>query len=194
MLLTPFELRDGAATRLGVDASDFGSGPFDDADDRWRQRERGEITEREYWHGEAERFGLDIPAYMANFYEPSGDHLLHPESVALVDEVCAAGFRAGVLTNDLTAFHAPGWHDHISLLDRVDPLVDLSHTGHLKPHPQAYDDGVTAMGVPAGEIVYVDDHLDNVEGGRAAGLVSIWFDVTDPAGSLRRTRQALAGD
>jgi putative hydrolase of the HAD superfamily len=194
VLLSPFELREHGAAGLGVDPDVFSRGPFDPGDERWGQRRRGEITERDYWAGEAARFGLDIPGLMRHFYEPSGDHLTRPGSVALVDEVLASGHRVGLLTNDLTAFHEPGWHEAISVLAKFDPLVDLSHTGHLKPHPRAYADGIDAMGVPPEQIVYVDDHLDNVDGGREAGLVTVWFDLTDPEGSLARTRAALSPD
>jgi len=193
VLLSPFELRDRGAERLGIDVDELAGGPFDPGDELWRARVAGEITERDYWTEQAARFGLDIAGFMARFYEPSGDHLCRPESVALIDEVHAAGYRAGVLTNDLTAFHPPGWHDHISVLARVDPLVDLSHTGHLKPDPQAFADGIEAMGQAPGDTVYVDDHLDNVAAGGVAGLVAVHFDVTDPAGSHARIRDALEG-
>lgn len=193
VLYSPFELRDRAAASMGVDIDELSGGPFDAADDRWRRRLDGTMSERDYWAQEAARFDLDVPGYMAHFYEPSGDHLTRPESVALVDEVLAAGRRVGLLTNDLTAFHPVEWQAPISVLRRFDPLVDLSHTGHLKPDPRAYRMGIEAMGVDPGEIVYVDDHVDKADAGREAGLVAIWFDVTDPAASLARARVALAG-
>lgn len=193
MLLTPFELFDAGAAGMGVDRSEFAMGPFDRAGDhRWAARERGEITEREYWAGEAERFGLDIVGFMQPLYNPSGDHLVRAASCELIDEVLADGRTVGLLTNDLTAFHEPGWHEAISVLGRFDPLIDLSSTGHLKPHPRAYQVAIAAMGVDADDIVFVDDHLDNVAGGAAAGMVAVWFDVTDPPGSLARVRSALA--
>jgi putative hydrolase of the HAD superfamily len=193
VLLTPFELFDAGAVGMGVDRSEFAMGPFDRAGDhRWAARERGEITERDYWSGEAERFGLDIVGYMHHLYNPSGDHLVRRESCELVEEVLADGRTVGLLTNDLTAFHQPGWHEAISVLRRFDPLIDLSSTGYLKPHPRAYEVAIEAMAVDPDDIVFVDDHLDNVEGGAAAGLVAVWFDVTDPLGSLVRVRAALA--
>ena len=172
-------------------ATAFSGGPFDPNDREWQRRVRGEITERDYWSAEAARFGLDIRGYMAAFYEPSGDHLTRPGSVALVDDALAAGRRVGLLTNDLTAFHGEGWHDPISVLRRFDPLVDLSQSGYLKPHPRAYRVAIEAMGCAASSIVFVDDHVDNVEGASDAGIQAIWFDVTDPDGSLLRTRVAL---
>ena len=145
VLLSPFELRDRAAAAHGVGPDAFSSGPFDPSDVEWRRRVAGEITEREYWTAEAARFELDVRAYMSLHYEPSGDHLTRPESCGLVDEVLAAGRKVGLLTNDLTAFHGPEWQEPISVLKRFDPIVDLSHTGHLKPDPAAFAVGIEAM-------------------------------------------------
>lgn len=192
MLLSPFELTAHAAFSLDVDPREFGRGPFDvAADPAWAARERGEITEREYWTQEAARFELDIVGYMHHFYDPPGAHLVRPAAEALLDDAVAAGRRVGLLTNDLTAFHGPGWHDEIHVLRKFDPLIDLSSTGYLKPNPRAYEVAIEAMGVPAGDIVFLDDHHDNVAGAEAAGIVAVWFDVTDPLGSLARTRAAL---
>jgi putative hydrolase of the HAD superfamily len=191
VLTSPFELCDAGARGLGIDVGELSRGPFDPADARWQARVRGEITEREYWESEAARFGLDTRGFMRAFYEPSGDHLTRPGAVRLVDDALAAGRRVGLLTNDLAAFHDVGWQDPISVLRRFDPLIDLSRTGHLKPHPRAYETAIDAMGCDPGDIVFVDDHVDNVEGGAAAGMIAIWFDVTDPDGSLGRTRDAL---
>lgn len=190
--MSPFELRDLGARGLGVDAADLSGGPFEPADRRWQERVRGEITERAYWEGEAARFGVDTMGFMRAFYEPSGDHLTRPGAVRLVEDARAAGRRVGLLTNDLTAFHGAEWQAPISVLRRFDPLIDLSPSGHLKPHPRAYVIAIGAMGCDPGDIVFVDDHVDNVEGGVDAGMIGIWFDVTDPDGSLLRAREALA--
>jgi putative hydrolase of the HAD superfamily len=191
VLRSPFELRDLGARGLGVDASEFSGGPFDPTDQRWQARIRGEITEREYWEAEAARFGVDTLGFMGAFYEPSGDHLTRPGAVRLVEDALAAGRKVGLLTNDLTAFHGVEWQEPISVLRRFEPLIDLSPSGHLKPHPRAYEIAIAAMACDAADIVFVDDHVDNVEGGVAAGMIGIWFDVTDPDGSLVRTRVAL---
>ena len=93
VLLTPFELTDQGAAGLGVDRHELSGGPFDPNDLRWRARQAGEITEREYWSGEGEKFGLDIVGYLAPFYEPSGDHLVRPESVECADAVTTSHRR-----------------------------------------------------------------------------------------------------
>lgn len=191
VLKSPFELRDQAAVRLGVDVTAFSGGPFDRADERWQARTRGEITERDYWETEAARFDVDTRGFMSAFYEPSGDHLTRPGAVRLVEDALTAGRRVGLLTNDLTAFHGVEWQEPISVLQRFDPLIDLSQSGHLKPHPLAYATAIAAMGCEPAVIVFVDDHADNVHGAVAVGMIGIWFDVTDPDGSLERAREAL---
>ena len=194
LLLTPFELFDRAADALGVPAGSLPMGPFDpDGDERWRAWQAGEITERQYWAERAAGVGRDTLGFMQAIYEPSGDHLVRPETAALVAEVQAAGFRAGLLTNDLSAFHGPAWREPITVLRQVDPLVDLSRTGHLKPDRRAYAAAVAAMGVPADEIVFLDDQPANVAGAVAAGIHGVVFDPTDVAGSVARFRAALAG-
>ena len=193
LLLTPFELIDRAERSLGVAPGSLGRGPFDpDGDPRWKAWQAEEITEREYWQEKAAPFGLDIPGLMRHFFEPSGNHLVRAETWALVDEVRAAGKQAGVLTNDLSAFHGPEWREPIMVLAQVHPLVDLSLTGHLKPHPKAYEAAIEAMGVPPDEIAFLDDQPNNVDGARRAGIAAVWFDPTDPTGSIARFRAALA--
>ena len=193
LLLTPFEVIDRAERSLGVAPGSLGRGPFDpDGDPRWKAWQAGEITEREYWQEKAAPFGLDIPGLMRHFFEPSGNHLVRAETWAVVDEVRAAGKQAGVLTNDLSAFHGPEWREPIMVLAQVHPLVDLSLTGHLKPHPKAYDAAIEAMGVPPDEIAFLDDQPYNVDGARRAGIAAVWFDPTDPTGSIARFRAALA--
>ena len=105
LLLSPFELVEVAAPRLGVDPCDLPGGPFDPDDLRWEARRRGEIDERQYWAEVADRFDLDVIGLMRCFYEPSGDHLVRGSSWDLVEELLTAGRRVGLLTNDLTAFH-----------------------------------------------------------------------------------------
>jgi putative hydrolase of the HAD superfamily len=192
LLLTPFELHHVGAPRLGVPAEELPGGPFDPADLRWKAREVGEITERQYWSEQASRFDLTVVQYMRYFYEPSGDQLVRPMTAALVDEVRRAGRQVALLTNDLTAFHGVEWQSPISVLRKISPIVDLSHSGNLKPHPKAYEHAAEAMGLDPDEIVFTDDHYDNVEAGALAGFASVWFDVTDVAGSVDRIRRQLA--
>lgn len=195
VLLTPFELRAQAEASLGLEPGTLRwAGPFDPSTDAlWRELQAGRCTERSYWASRAAEHDLDTLGFMRHFYDPGGDHLVRSEVVALAAQVRDAGRRVGILTNDLQAFHGPAWMRTISFLGAVDALVDASVTGILKPDPRAFRSALDALGVPASEVVFVDDQPVNVAGADEVGLVAVWFDVTDPVGSVARARAAVAG-
>lgn len=185
VIKTPFELLDTVG-------SPPWHGPFAPASDTlWQALAAGTITERRYWDLRAAEL-FDAPDPVARlmdvlFDRPPGD-LVRPEVAALLDAV----ERPALLTNDLTRFHSPAWVERMTVvLNRFDPLIDLSHGPSLKPHPAAFALAVERLACPAGEVVFVDDQPSNVAGARAAGLESLHFDVTDPAGSVGRIREAL---
>ena len=67
-----------------------------------------------------------------------------------------------------------------------DVVVDSSEVGHRKPEPAIYDLTHEMLGVPAAEILYLDDFAANLDGAKAAGWQTIH--VTDVESALRRAR------
>lgn len=184
VIRTPFELLDA------VGSPDW-RGPFDpDNDPLWRSLQAGEITEREHWDRRARqlypRAADPVWDLMNRVFEGDEARVVRPEVAALVAEV-----GAGALTNDLTRFHSRTWVASKPTIARLDPIVDLSYLGVLKPAPGAYAVAVERLETTPGGIVFVDDQPANVAAAEAAGLVAVWFDVTDPAGSLERVRARL---
>ena len=190
VLKSNFELRHLAEPVLGPITW---RGPFDPSSDpQWRSFQSGEITEREYWAIRAEVYGMDTKQLMRQFYEPSGDHLVRPEMVSLIERYRADGGVVGMLTNDLQAFHGPVWMDKISVIKQFDFVVDGSITGILKPDSRAFGYALEAFGNPdPADVVFVDDQPINIAGGDAVGLTTVWFDVTDVPGSIARINVVL---
>ncbi len=158
-------------------------GPEHDA--LWQAMLEETITERDYWARRSDEVGAalgrdwPIQEFMHTLWGLSGD-LVRPQAAALVERARAAGHTVGALTNDLRAFHGDGAMARHPLLAGLDVLVDGSETGVLKPDPRAYAIAVEALGVPAGEIVFVDDMPWNVAGARRAGMIALELDLTDP--------------
>ncbi len=196
VLLTPFELRSYAEVSLGLPSGSLAwQGPFEPAaDPLWRSFQTGEISERDYWEARAREHRLDIKAFMRHLYDPPGDHLLRPEVMELIDRTQAVGRKVGILTNDLQAFHGREWMEAFPLFSRIEAFVDASITGVLKPHPDAYKQALLEMDEDAESVVFVDDQPINLAGSEAAGLPSVWFDVTDPAGSVAAAAASLGLD
>ncbi|AEA24716.1 HAD-IA family hydrolase [Pseudonocardia benzenivorans] len=172
-------------------------GPEPDPD--WDRMLRGELSEREYWALRAAevgralgRAGWPVSEFMAELFERPGVDVVRPAAAALVADVRAAGLPLGVLTNDLAAFHGDGpLRAGLAFLDDVDVLIDGSWSGVLKPDPRSYAAAVDALGVPAGEIVFVDDMPANIEGARRAGLRTVQLDLRDPDAAFARARSCL---
>jgi len=194
LLLTPFELRHAAERSLGLPPGELSwAGPFDPPSDLlWQDWQAGTITERDYWAQRAAAHGLETQAFMGQFYEPGGDHLVRQEMWDLVRSYHADGGRVAILTNDLAAFHGPQWMERVTVLGEIDILVDGSVTHVLKPDPRAYRAALAALGDPdPANVVFVDDQRGNLRGAAECGLVTVWFDPVDVEGSIARVQAAL---
>ncbi|MFZ4510940.1 MAG: HAD family hydrolase [Candidatus Nanopelagicales bacterium] len=194
---TPFEMLRRVERVCGApDRTFHWTGPFDpDADALWQQMQAGQITERDYWHERSEQaapftgssevrrlFGLA-------FADPA--ECIRPEAIATLEFCQERGLRTGILTNDMKDFNEPGWSDRVEFVQRVDAVVDGSITGVLKPDPRAFEIALESLGTAPEETLMIDDQPFNIAGAQRAGLQTVWFDVTDPAGSYERARALL---
>jgi HAD superfamily hydrolase (TIGR01509 family) len=88
----------------------------------------------------------------------------------------ARGLRTGLLSNT----HWPQrvheeWLDRDGLLHLLDARVYTSDLEHVKPHPEAFNALLAALGVAATDAVFVGDRLhDDISGAAAIGMRTIW--------------------
>ncbi len=199
-LLSPVELHSRCEQLLNLEPGSLTwHGPIDPSTDAlWREMVAGTgLTEREYWAERAQQVGelagrpMKTRDYMNLLYHPPSDDLVRPECTAVVAAAQAAGFGVSVLTNDLRAFHGPDWEKEISLLQRVDVIVDCSDTNVLKPDPRAYQRAVDLTDTDPGRMLFVDDQPTNVEGAIAFGIETLWFDVANPVESWNAVTSRL---
>jgi len=168
-----------------------------DRDELWQQVLRHQIGEREYWAQRAAEFGAavgetwDTGALMARFYALPEQEWLCAGTIELMTDAKAAGLRVGALTNDMTAFHGPEWVARQEHLKLFDVIVDASLTGVSKPDPRAFRGGAEALGLPAEQIVFLDDMPWNTEGARQAGMTAVRVPRDDPAPAIDTARELL---
>ena len=72
-----------------------------------------------------------------------------------------------------------------------DVIADATYTGILKPDRRAYLDCVAKLGLTVADCVFVDDQPANVAGARQVDLMTIWFNVREPAASFAQALQVL---
>ncbi len=168
-----------------------------DQDELWQQVLQHQIGEREYWAQRAAELGAavgetwDTGALMGRFYALPEQEWLCAGTIELMTDVKAAGLRLGALTNDMTRFHGSEWVARQEHLKLFDVIVDASLTGVMKPDPRAFRGGAEALGLPAEQIVFLDDMPWNVEGAREAGMTAVRVPWDDPAPAIDTARDLL---
>jgi putative hydrolase of the HAD superfamily len=168
-----------------------------DRDELWQRMLRRQVTERDYWAQRAAELGAavgetwDTRALMDRFYQLPEHEWLCAATIELMTDATAAGLRVGALTNDMTAFHGPEWVARQPHLKLFDVIVDASLTGVMKPDPRAFRGGADALGVPAEQIVFLDDMPWNTEGARQAGMTAVRVPWDDPAPAIDTARELL---
>ncbi len=139
------------------------------AGEDYERHERGEIDASRYLACVRRDLGLalDDAAMLDGWNALLLDEV--PGIRALIDALDPA-FPRYVFSNTNAAHHACFAPRHAALLGRFERIFMSHEIGHRKPEARAYEKVVAAIGRPAGEILFFDDNLANVEGARAAGL------------------------
>jgi putative hydrolase of the HAD superfamily len=174
------------------------AGPFDPkSDPLWQQLATGAITKRAYWNQRAREVGgligedWTIQDFCRKHGELPSNIILRPEILALIADAKRAGLKFGILANELELFHGKDWALSMPFAGMIDVIVDATHTHILKPDPAAYALVLEALGLSAGEVIFVDDQPRNVAGGSAVGIRSFQLDITAPLRSVAEVRQAI---
>jgi putative hydrolase of the HAD superfamily len=95
---------------------------------------------------------------------------LNEDTVALVAELSGAGVPLGLLSNIPPELAARFEERHARVLDLFPALGLSCRIGHAKPETGAYKWSLERMGVPAGDVLFVDDNPANVDAARALGI------------------------
>ena len=175
-----------------------GRGPLDATGDAlWQRYLEGEATERDYWlsfAATAEANGAPLdghPTLMRAMFQTPGIEAVRPEGLRLVERCVAEGLGVGILTNELMDFQGREWVESQPWFGYFPVLVDSTELGVRKPDPRPYLVAIEQMGLPADEIVFIDDNPTYAAGGEAVGLRSILLDVSDPAAAFAQAAVEL---
>ena len=174
-------------------------GPFGrDSDALWRAMEAGEISERDYYFRRTAETGAllgetwtALPGLLRRIRGDDPASAIRPEALDAISRAKAAGRKLAVLSNELDLFYGADFRARLDFLRDFDVIVDATYTKVLKPAPQAYAFAIEGLGLPAAACVFVDDQWRNVQGGLAAGLRCVHFDVTQPQTSYHQALTML---
>lgn len=197
-----WEIADDYERLRGLPAGTVvGRGPLDpEGDELWAEYLAGRATERDYWlafaaRAQANGAPLDgHPTLMRAMFQTPGVDAVRPEGIALVRRCIDAGVAVGILTNELMDFQGREWVESQPWFSWFPVLVDSSELGIRKPDPQAYRVAIDAMGIPAADLVFIDDNPTYVKGGLDVGMPSVLLDVRNPAAAFDEAARLLGLD
>lgn len=123
------------------------------------------------------RLGLkpeDAPAILEAFPYERYMKPVH-NARAVLHELRRRGLKIGVLSNTLPSIERT--LQALGLSDLVDVALATCLLGVHKPEAAAFEQAAEALGVAPGEVLFVDDRLENVEGARSVGMQAALIDL-----------------
>ena len=189
---TLFETHALTEQALGLESGTLDwRGPFDPASDAlWRLMQAGEISERDYWKTRTREVGRlvgedwqDMSTFVQRARGADPHAVVRPEAELAIRIAHQAGIRLAILSNELDLFYGKSFRERLPLLSLFETIVDATYTKVLKPDCQAYAMVGEALKLPLSACVFVDDQKRNVDGARTAGMLTVHFDVGQPARS-----------
>nr|WP_177200525.1 HAD family phosphatase [Paraburkholderia diazotrophica] len=102
------------------------------------------------------------------------DNDANPAMIALVHEYKRAGFKVGILTNNVVEWERP-WRRMVELDGVVDDIVDSCKVLVRKPDPRIFELSAKRVGCAPEECVLIDDLPENCDAARASGWSAILF-------------------
>jgi putative hydrolase of the HAD superfamily len=146
----------------------------------WKYRDaydRGALSAQTYWETVARDLGKTIDAdVLCRLIDADTAVWTRPnvEMMEWAARLNRAGIKTGILSNIGDAME-------LGVLGRFPALSEFAHhtfshrLGIAKPDAAIYRHAVEGLGVPAGEILFVDDREENILAARAAGMVAVQY-------------------
>jgi putative hydrolase of the HAD superfamily len=167
-------------------------GPLDPATDAaWQAMQRDEISERDYWRLRARELGQavgepqwDVLTMLTQLRHTDPNAVVRPAVKRLVQRAREAGIAVGILSNELELFYGADFLSRMDVLQEFEVIVDATRTQVLKPDPRAYQLALDEMGLPAHQVLFVDDQFRNIAGALRCGLQVQYFDLRDVPGQI----------
>ncbi len=161
-------------------------------DHGWQEAGDGDTVGDDYWDVVAKLAGHgDIIEMFRAHSKVVPDALFDVDAVALMDDTRAAGMPVGILTNHAYMILGREWFAARPEFAGLATFVDAAEIGCPKPDPQAYLTAARELGLPPGEIVFLDDTPNCVEGARSVGMLGVRVDPTDRVVAFDEARRLL---
>jgi FMN phosphatase YigB (HAD superfamily) len=148
---------------------------------------RGDMTMDEFNAALAKELGVEHVNWMDYYMEAI-------EPIPVMHELAAWAaehYHIGLLTNIMPGFVSVMREKGLIPNLQYDAIIDSSEVGAIKPEAKIFEVATKKAGVPAAEILLVDDSRANLMAAGKQGWRVLWFDDYRPDESADKVREAL---
>jgi HAD superfamily hydrolase (TIGR01509 family) len=163
-----------------------------------------DVIESAYWHYNDDvcRGIISISDFNAKLAERLGVsevnwqkyYLETVEPIVQMQEVltwASERYKVGLLSNIMPGLLSSMRRDSQLPNLQYDSIIDSSEVAAIKPEQKIYEIAQERAGVPANEILLIDDSRVNLMAAERMGWHVMWFDDSRPDESVERVRDAL---
>jgi epoxide hydrolase-like predicted phosphatase len=133
-------------------------------------------TDEEFWLSYAKKKDVVLPADWGHSLKSVMKEAIgvNPQMVALVEELRGAQIPVALLSN-IDERLSKLIRD-FGLYESFNPCLLSCEIGVEKPDPKAYEVLLAKLDLPAKEVVFIDDRLENVEAAKKIGIDALLFE------------------
>jgi putative hydrolase of the HAD superfamily len=162
---------------LGVDEARF-------REMYWKHRDaydRGTLSGIAYWQKVADELHRPLSANSLNELLEADNALWTQPNQPMIEWAAGlqrAGIKTGVLSNIGDAMEA-GIRARFPWLDEFAHHTFSHRLGIAKPDLAVYRHAAEGLGVPAGQVLFIDDREENIAAAREAGMTAVQYSTHD---------------
>lgn len=150
---------------------------FLQSDEMNKLYKEGKMTDEEFWSWASKEWKLgktpiELMELLISGYE------VDESVVEVVKKVRSNGYKTLICTSNFPA-RINGLQERFKFLDNFDAWALSYEVGFNKPAKELFEELVKKSGVNANEIVFADDHQENVDGAKAVGIEAFFYDGFD---------------
>lgn len=157
------------------DSFQFSEATFESVNLEKRKAMQAGKSDTAFWMEYAQKNQIPLPEDWPQHYTAALKKSVgaDPHMYTLIDQLKAKGIRVGMLSNIDNRYTK--LIRGFGFYDPFEPCLLSCEMGLEKPAPQAYELLLKKTELPAAEIVFIDDKLENVQAAQAMGIDAILF-------------------
>lgn len=142
----------------------------------FQKHERGEISDEQFAADLCHEMGIALSFEQFSAGWQAIFIGLRPEVITVFKKLREEGHRVVVLSNT-NRLHLDFWPHHYPEIEaNTDAMYLSQNLGMRKPEPEIFQHVLEKEGFSAGEAVFFDDVVENIEAARAAGIEAVWVE------------------